>query len=269
MEFLTLKHSMPCGDLLSILPGLKKVWEDTGRKWIIYQRVNLEYGDMYGAYIGAKYSIKNDKDVPVTMNRAVFQALKPLLLHQEYIEDLCEWGGHQIDYNFDLLRQMDTTMPMGAINRWPWYVWPEMSCDLSKPWLENYVEKDCIKNRILINRTERYNNMLLSYHFLKKYGSNVSFIGLAEEHEKFNKDFGLNTDMVDSADFYKIDMALRYSKLFIGNQSAIFQIAEGLKTPRILEVCKQIPNVIGSGTGFYDVLTQQSLEYYVSKLYNE
>ena len=48
---------MPCGDLLSILPGLKKVWKETGKKWIIYQRVNLEYGEMYGAYLGAKYSI--------------------------------------------------------------------------------------------------------------------------------------------------------------------------------------------------------------------
>lgn len=119
MEFLTLKHSMPCGDLLSVLPGLKKVWEDTGKKWIIYQRVDLQYGDMYGAYPGAVYSIKNEAGVPVTMNKATFEALRPLLLYQEYIEEFREWSGEQVDYDFDLLRQIDTTMPYGSINRWP------------------------------------------------------------------------------------------------------------------------------------------------------
>lgn len=268
MEVLKLKHSMPAGDLLSILPGLRRVYEDTGKKWIIYQRVNLEYGDLYGAYLGAKYSIKNDNDTPVTMNRAVFEALKPLLLHQDYIEDFKEWDGDDVDYDFDLLRQVDTTMPYGNINRWPTYIWPEMACDLSEPWLENYIAKEHIKNRILVNRTERYNNMLISYNFLKKYEDNVSFIGLPEEQEKFNKDFGLNTQRVDSSDFYKIETALRYSKLFIGNQSVIFQVAEGLKTPRLLECCKQMPNVIGSGPGFYDFLNQRSLELLVDKLYN-
>ena len=39
-NFLKYKTSSPAGDLISFLAGVKKVWEDTGRKAIIYQRLN-------------------------------------------------------------------------------------------------------------------------------------------------------------------------------------------------------------------------------------
>lgn len=259
---------MPAGDLLSLMPSFKKLWEDTGRKAVIYQRVNLSYGDMYGAYAGATYSIKNGDGVPVTMNRAVFDALKPLLDHQEYIENFMEWKGEDVEYDMDLLRQMDTTMPWGAINRWPFYLWPEMACDLSSPWLNVVAEGAKYKNCILVNRTERYNNMLVSYNFLKKYGGMVLFVGLPDEHMKFNAQHGLNITGIEAHDFRQVAVAMKNCKLFIGNQSACFQIAEGLKVPRLLECCKQLPNVIGNGTGFYDFLNQRSLEYYVNKLYH-
>lgn len=272
MEFLTLKHSMPAGDLLSLLPGLKNIWEDTGKRWIIYQRVNLEYGDLYGAYIGAKYSIKNENDTPVTMNKAVFEALTPLLQYQDYIEEFNEWKGEHVDYDMDLLRQMDTTMPYGSISRWPWYIWPEMACDLSVPSLDvssAFFTDIPLHEYILVNRTERYNNMLISYAFLNKYKGRVLFIGLPNEHEIFCKQNGIEIPLFNVSNFFDLGVALNNCKLFIGNQSMAFQIAEHLKIPRILEVCKQLPNVIGSGPGFYDFLNQRSLEYCVNKLYNE
>lgn len=269
MEFLTLKHSMPCGDLLSLLPGLKKVSEDTGKTWKIYQRVNLEYGDMYGAYIGAKYSIKNESDTPVTMNRSLFEALRPLLQYQDYIEEFNEWKGEPVEYDMDLLRQMDTTMPYGSINKWAAYIWPEMTCELTDKCLNvphAFFTDYPIHEYILINRTERYNNMLISYTFLKKY--KVMFVGLPDEHEVFCKQNGIEVPHFNVSNFFDLGVALNNCKLFIGNQSALFQVAEHLKIPRVLEVCKQMPNVIGSGPGFYDFLNQRSLEYYVDKLYN-
>jgi hypothetical protein len=265
-NFITIKHSMPCGDLLSLMPSFKHIFETTGRKSIIYQRVGLQYGDMYGAYPGAVYSIKDEAGVPVTMNKATFEALSPLLCYQDYIHDFREWKGEQVDYDFDLLRQMDTTMPYGSINRWPWYVWPEMACDLSAPWLNKMGVFR--KEKILINRTQRYNNMLISYSFLKKYENDVVFIGLPEEYNLFCEQNRLNINHFHADHFHEIALAMDHCKMFLGNQSACFQIAEGLKIPRILEVCKQIPNVIGSGAGFYDFINQRSLEYYVDKLYN-
>lgn len=272
MEFLSVKHSMPAGDALSILPGLKHYYEKTGIRSIIYQRVNLPYGDMYGAYQGASYSIKDENNVPVTLNRSVFNALRPLLLYQEYIEDFVEWDGQSVTVDLDLLRIHETTMPYGNLSRYPFYVFPELACDLSKPSLEvghAFFTGYDLSNKILINRTERYNNMFISYSFLRKYEGNIFFVGLPHEHKIFCKQHNLSIPIFEVTDFLMMGIALKNCKFFIGNQSACFQIAENLKVTRLLEVCKPIPNVIGSGPGFYDFLHQAALEYYVDKLFNE
>lgn len=268
MKLVSLLHSFPAGDLLAALPGLKQVSQDNDCEWIIYQKVDLSYG-LSMAYPGAVYSIKDDSGQPVTMNKNTFLALKPLLLAQPYIKDFREWAGESVNFNFDELRERDTTMPMGSINRWAMYLWPDMATDLSK---ETLTIPDSIDQRvvgkILINRTERYTNMLISYNFLKQYGDRVMFVGLPNEHEVFCKQHKLNIPRLVANDFLEIATALYNCKVYIGNQSSCFQVAEQMKIPRILEVCKSIPNVIGSGPGFYDFLTQRALEYYCDKLFN-
>lgn len=269
MSFVSIKHSMPAGDLLSVLPGLKQVSEDTRRKWIIHQRVNLSYGSS-AAYPGAIYSVRDENGTPVTMNDSVFYALRPLLLAQEYIEDFVVWDGGETTFDLDMLREQDSTMPYGSINRWLFYLWPDTATDLSKEWLRiPYHIDQRVVGKIIINRTERYNNMLISYQFLKKYGDNVVFVGLQKEYEVFCKQHKLDIPRLEVNDFLQIAIALYNCKLYIGSQSSIFQVAEGLKVPRILEVCQSIPNVIGSGPGFYDFLKQKNLEYYVEKLFNQ
>lgn len=268
MKIVTLLHSFPAGDALSILPGLKQVSKDNDCKWIIYQRINQSYG-LHGAYINAKYSILDEQGEPVMMNRPTFNALRPLLLAQDYIEDFREWDGEQVDFNFDLLREGTTTMPGGAINRWPMYIWPDMATDLSKESITiPYKIDQRVIGKILVNRTERYNNILISYNFLKQYGDKVMFIGLPNEHEVFCKQNRLDIPRLECADYLEIATALYNCKVYIGGQSSIFQVVEHMKIPRILEVCNSIPNVIGSGPGFYDFLTQKNLEYYTGKLFN-
>lgn len=268
MKLVSLLHTFPAGDLISILPGLKQVSKDNDCKWIIYQRVNQSYG-VHGAYLNAKYSIFNEAGEPVMMNRATFQALRPLLLAQDYIEDFREWDGERVNFNFDLLREGTTTMPNGCINRWPMYIWPDMATDLSQPWIIVPSLLDIrTEGKILVNRTERYNNILISYNFLKQYGDKVMFVGLPNEHEVFCKQNKLDIPRLEAAHYLEIAMALRSCKVYIGGQSSLFQVAESLKIPRILEVCNSIPNVIGSGPGFYDFLTQKCLEYYTDKLFN-
>lgn len=262
-------HAMPCGDLLSILPGFKQVYETSGVKALVYQKLNHSYG-IGGAYLGAKYSITDSQGEPVTMNQMVFDAVRPLLLSQEYIEDFREWNGEEIDFNLDAIREQPVTTPYGCINRWPFYVWPDMATDLSKPWI-GFTTPACIpeaENKILINRTERYNNPLVSYNFLNKYKEHVLFLGLPNEYEVFCKQNKLTIPHIKLNDYYEIASAMLSCKFYIGNQSSLFQVAEGLKVPRVLEVCRDIPNVIGSGPGFYDFLTQRSLEYYVEKISN-
>lgn len=268
MKLVSLLHTFPAGDLISILPGLKQVSKNNDCKWIIYQRVNQSYG-VHGAYLNAKYSIFNEAGEPVMMNLPTLRALKPLLLAQDYIEDFREWNGESVDFNFDALREQPTTMPGGSISRWAFYLWPDMATDLSKESITiPYKIDQRVIGKILINRTERYNNILISYNFLKQYGDKVMFVGLPNEHEVFCKQNKLDIPRLEAADYLEIATALYNCKVYIGNQSSCFQVAEHMKIPRILEVCNSIPNVIGSGPGFYDFLTQRALEYYVTKLFN-
>lgn len=259
---------MMAGDLLSCLPGLKQVSENTGNKWVIYQRINADYGAS-AAYPGAIYSIKDESGTPVTMNIQVHRALYPLLLAQDYIEDFLIWDSEQTIFNLDELRERDSTMPYGNLNRYINYLWPDTATDLSKAWLTIPKLMDVrTEGKILINRTERYNNMLISYRFLKNYGDKVIFVGLPNEHEVFCAKHKLDIPRLDATDYLEIAIAMQSCKVYIGNQSSLFQVAEGIKIPRILEVCQSIPNVIGSGPGFYDFLKQPHLEYYVAKLFN-
>lgn len=261
-------HAMPCGDLLSLMPGFKQVYETSGTKALVYQKLNHAYG-IGGAYLGAKYSIVDDAGEPVTMNKMVFDAVGPLLLAQEYIADFKEWDGEETDFNLDAIREQPVTTPYGCINRWMFYVWPDTATDLSKRWLGvNGLFQSEVRGKILINRTERYNNALISYNFLKKYKNNVLFIGLENEWKVFCKQNKIEIPILYVENYREIAIALDSCKFYIGNQSSIFQISEGLKIPRVLEVCRDIPNVIGSGPGFYDFLTQRALEYYCDKLFN-
>lgn len=46
MGCLTYKHSFNSGDLLTMMPGMQKIYQETGQKAIILQRLNLpaDYG---------------------------------------------------------------------------------------------------------------------------------------------------------------------------------------------------------------------------------
>ena len=54
------------------------------------------------------------------------------------------------------------------------------------------------------------------------------------------------------------------SKLFVGNQSFAFSVAEGLKHPRVLEVYYQANNCQPHGNDGYTYLTKELIERYLN-----
>ena len=56
-------------------------------------------------------------------------------------------------------------------------------------------------------------------------------------------------------------------KMFIGNQSFPFSIAEALKTKRVLEVFPQCPNVIVEGADAYDFCYQEQFEKIINNIH--
>jgi len=83
MNFTPYLHNCNTGDLTGALAGIRQIYLNDGKKAVIYQQLDVpgEY------YAGAIHSVKDEKGVQVTMNRKMFDMMRPLLLAQDYVED--------------------------------------------------------------------------------------------------------------------------------------------------------------------------------------
>jgi len=171
---LTVKHSFNCGDLIVLLSGLKNLYTKTGKKIVFYQYLNLPA--YY--YDEAVHPVKDSNNNFVCMNEMMWENMKPLLKSQDYIAKADVWEGQEVDYDIDLTRDSKVIpMPSGLLHHYAFSVFPEMSCDLSDAWIKSYPLGECnstagkinTSNRIIINRTERYQNVYISYYFLKNF----------------------------------------------------------------------------------------------------
>lgn len=265
---ITCRHSFNAGDLIASIAGFKKIFDETETKVIIYQELNFP-----GSYYeGAVSPIKDDRGEQVCMNETMFNMLSPLIKSQRYVEDYRIWKGEQVDYDFTRIRDGKLIpMPNGNIFHWPFMAFPDLSCDLSIPWIDPVgVSRNeyFLKDKIIINRTSRYPNPYVNYFFLKDYEPNVLFMGVNEEWETFNKTFDLQTGFLPCVDFLQAAQRIMACKLFIGNQSFLWHISNAIKKNNsILEACPTFPNCSPT-TGGYSIVYQHALEYYATKLMN-
>lgn len=278
------KFSQFPGDLINFLPGIKHVCERDNKRAILILGLDINWQSV------GQLTRKS----PATISHQMFESLKPLLLSQSYIAQVLSWEEfapdtyklwcdffkilrtpkemiefHNLHFShtfvdLDKIYLTPTNIPFGNIHRWPWYCYPDMACDLSKPWLE--VEPDdSMQDTIIVNRTLRARNDSINYRFLK--GSPVIFVGHVDEFERF----GIENELPDliyleTMNLLELAVAIRSCKFFIGNQSLCFALAEAMKVPRILETCSYLPNVIPCGEKAYDFYFQSVLEYYFNEL---
>ncbi len=263
-NFISYKNSSPLGDLISYMAGIRQMHKETGKKAVIYQRL-----DMVGVgYNGSIHPFSNDEGEPVCFNRYMFDMASRLIKSQEYVDDYAIFKGEEVDFDFDKTRlETFTNQPLGSLNRWPFYVFPQMATDLSIPYLD--VPKDkSYSEKIIVNFTQRYRNHFVNYFFLKNYSTNLIFAGTQKERDLFCSQWDLDIPLLQVDDFYDYAKVINGCKFFIGNQSMGFQIAEALKVPRLLEIFQLMPNVIPVGGIAYDYYHQKPLEYYFDKLLN-
>jgi len=261
------KTSSPSGDLISFLSGIRKMWMDTGRKAVIYHRL-----DMIGnSYEGSVHPYENENKVPVCFNQYTFDMMRPLMMSQEYIEDYKVFTGQEHEIDLDKVRlETFTNQPKGSLNRWFNYAFPQMTCDLSKKWiLINEGISNTYKDKVIINFTERHRNTFINYFFLKKYQDRIIFSGLKKERDLFCTQWDLDVPHLQVDNFYELAKAISGCKFFLGCQSFNFQIAEATKVKRILEIFPMMPNVVPCGEDAYDFYHQGAVEYYVEKLINQ
>lgn len=255
------------GDIIYLLSSIKHTCEQANRKAEIYISLNHPWGD----------SVEGQKH-PYGVNRYAFDMMRPLVESQSYIACFKEWKGEKITQDLDEMRtQTHSTMPHGSIMRWAGQIWPDMQPDGNKDWLEvdtgswaafPAYDNLNLKEKILINRTARWRNDHINYWFLREHKEHLIFTGLPEEHEDFCKSWELDIPLLKVQDFLELAVAIKTCRYFIGNQSLCFALAEAMKVPRLLEICRYAPNVIPSGPGGYDFMHQFALEWFVKNEYS-
>lgn len=273
LEYCTrVKHSVNLGDLYAAMGALKKFYDITKRRVIVSQVV----GTIAAYYPGAEHPTKNEQGQAVCMNQEMWDMVKPLIESQEYIHSFEKYEGQPIDLDFDVIRgKTNVNLPHGAIQGWIPLAYPDLAFDISKPWI--MINEECptkikkqVKGKIILNFTERYRNPLIDYFFLKNYMPDLIFSGTEKEYWLFCNKWQLTIPRLEIDNFLELGYALKESKFSLSNQSQLWNLADAIKTPRVLEVCNFAQNCItGVGEHSYGYFYQTGVEYYWRMLYNE
>jgi len=263
METKSFLHDGTIGDVWAAIPAIKEYCRQMDKKAIIY----LTNGQKATYYDGATHPTRDSENNMVMLNEQVINMMIPLLKAQPYIKDAKIHNEELIDVDLNAIRHTFVNIPFGMLSRWYFYKFPELVCNLA----EEYIfvpdaEKDFAKDKIIVARTERYLNDFISYSFLKEYEDDLVFVGTMREYNNFCMTFDLNIRKMVISNFLELAQALKQSKGLISNQTQIFQIAEGLKIPRIVELCAFAPNVVPIGDNAFDFYGQQGLEIYFHRI---
>lgn len=171
----------------------------------------------------------------------------PLLQRQPYIKE-CRMGEDVVDIDFCLFRQPFHKATITLLDAQRNYVNSRYKTNFTtrgaEPWLHNIEPSPDSKDRVVIARSFRYNNHLFHWdEIVKHYGPRLLFIGLPEEHERFVAMYG-PVEHRPTKDLLEVAQVIKGSSLFIGNQSSPLAVAEGMKHPRIAEICLGVCDVI-------------------------
>jgi hypothetical protein len=251
--YISVSHSGNAGDVIFALPTLKKLHELSGLPVHLYLKLDQPL-NMTGF---SSHPLGN-----VMLNQKMAGMLLPLLDAQPYLAKAGVLDGQDILVNMDYFRTGAINLEHSNIARWCSYI-TGMSPELWQSWLS--VEADpSYRNTIVVARSERYRNTTIDYSFLRKY-SNLAFVGVEPEYEDMKRAIP-ELKWVQVASFRELASIIAGCRLFIGNQSFPFSLAEGLKVNRILEVYYHIPNVIPEGPGAHDFFFQGHFEWLVEHL---
>jgi len=230
---LTFKHSGARGDLVYGMPAMKALGGGT-----------LKIAIDESSYLGAPLDAEGVRQ------------LRELLTTQDYVDDVISWDGNSVDFDLDDFRDINidaNLLSMGHLVRFG------TAFDLSQPWLT--VEPKYAAD-IVVNRTWRYHGRF-DWQELAHWVDRAVFVGAAGEHEIFQKQTGLIIPFHPTPTYLELAQIIAGSKLFVGNQSFPYSLAEAMKVPRVLEVCPTCPNCMPQTENGHIMLTQAVLRHYL------
>ena len=245
-------HSGNLGDIINSLPVIKEISKNKicnlfieKNKLLPTQAQNLNHP------LGKYYLTEN------SVNKIL-----PLLKKQDYIKNVNIFNNQKIDINLNFFRELPINFNIDSV-RWYFHI-TGVHADLNKPYLHN-IENHAVKDKIIIIRTNRRKNYLINYNFLNNY-DNTLFLGLEDEYNELKKEIQ-NLIFYECKDFLEMAQIIQSSKIFIGNLSFGYTLAEALKKPRLLESGPNFPLVYPNGSDAYDFYFQNHFENSFKKLY--
>ncbi len=245
-------HYGHLGDIINSLPTIKEISKK--KQCSLYIQKNK---------LIPKHAVsKNHPFGSVYLTEKSILKMLPLLKRQEYLKNVEIYSNQKIDVDLNFFRELPINFNIDSV-RWYFHL---TGCfpDLSKNYLEvNNHEK--FKNYIVIMRSLRRQNKFIDYSFLSSF-KNIVFIGLINEFDDLKTKIN-NLEYFDSRDFLELSMIIKNSKLFIGNLSFGYALAEALKVPRLLESGPNFPLVYPNGENAYDFYFQSHFEELTKKLY--
>ena len=242
MNTINFRHSGNTGDIIYALPNIKAYCDKHNVKATLFIHLNVP----------SNFTAENHPVGAVMMNQSMFDMLKPLLESQYYIQNVIAYENESIpdiDFDLDLFRKDYLNLSAGNIAQWIGNSYPELRPNLFEKSIDIPYNIRLVSEFIIVNRSARYQNILVDYSALKDY-ENVWFVGVESEFKALSL-HNKNLQHLIVSDFYQLAQYINSCKLFIGNQSMAFAIAEQLKVPRILEQFAHAPNVIPQGGEYW------------------
>ena len=252
-ETITFMHYGHLGDIINSLPIIKELSKT--KICNLYIQKNKKIPDHVVSKehpFGSVYLTEN----------AILKML-PLLKNQNFINKVEIYDDQKIDIDLNFFRELPINFNIDSV-RWYFHLtgcFPDLS--------NNYLEvnsHDKYNNYIVIMRSLRRQNKFIDYSFLSSY-KNLVFVGLKNEFVDL-KDKINNLEYFDSKDFLELASIIKNSKIFIGNLSFGYAVAEAIKVPRLLESGPNFPLVYPNGEKAYDFYFQNHFESLVKKLYS-
>lgn len=166
--------------------------------------------------------------------------LAPLLRLQPYLEDVYfQHDPPNTPWNFNPFRQWNWDRRSGRIeslaeSQCRIFRLPEFG--LHQQWL--WVDRPTVlaDYPVVVHRSPRYHNDSFPWgQIFQKYKGKMVFVGMPEEHADLCGRYG-QIPRHQTKDYLELARVIAGARLFIGNQSCPYAIAEGLKQNAILEV---------------------------------
>lgn len=247
--YLTFLHSGDMGDIVSSLAAVKELCEKQNKKAILY--LDTTGGmtcndDQLNKIISMQSHGKGQK-----FNDSGYEFLYPMLVVQNYIEDVRKWTPEitidEIDYNLNMFRYAFCDRNIAQMTNQNLMYLHQVACDLKfgwkGPWLQ--CEKKEFPKKTVIARSCRYQSAAAFFHVYEQaIGEKAYFIGTDLEYAAFCDEIKFPPEryMIENS----LDAAILINSMeqCISNGTFFYWVMVGLGKNIIHELALDIPTTL-------------------------